>query len=285
VLGFRRQGENENWVNVGQVERVISALLGGFMLGSLALKGPARLVRLLFGAYLLQRGLTGFCALYRVTGITTVSPAEGRVVGLPLKRGIEIERSITVNKPREEVYNFWRDLSNLPRFMQHLESVQELGNGRSHWVAKAPIQAEWDAEITTERPNELIGWRSVEGSAVRNAGSVRFKDAPAGKGTEVHVYLEYQPVGGPAGAAAARLLKQVTVQQIRMDMGRFKAILEAGQSPTTEGQASGRNTARPGQLTLKQRLAERKDVVTQASEQSFPASDAPGWITQTGKVD
>ena len=81
---------------------------------------------------------------------------------------------------------------------------------------------------------------------MRNAGSVRFKDAPGGKGTEVHVYLEYQPVGGPAGAAAAKLMKQVTLQQIRMDMGRFKAILEADEAPTTEGQTSGREKLKPG---------------------------------------
>ena len=211
-------------------------------------------------------------------GVTTVEPAEGRVVNLPLKGGIEIERSVTVNKPRDEVYRFWRELSNLPRFMRQLESVTDLGGGRSHWVTKAPVQVEWDAEITVERPGELIGWRSVEGSTVRNAGSVRFKDAPAGKGTEVHLYLEYQPVGGPAGAAAAKLLKQVTLQQVRMDVGGFKAILEAGEAPTTEGQTSGREKLKPGDQGLYDRLDHRKDAVNYASELSFPASDPPSWI-------
>ena len=116
----------------------------------------------------------------------------------------------------------------------------DAGSPRSHWVAKAPFTVEWDAEITTERQDELIGWRSVENSTVKNAGSVRFKDAPGGRGTEVHVYFEYQPVAGPAGLAAARLVRQVTLQQVRMDLGRFKAMMEAGEAPTTEGQTSGR---------------------------------------------
>ncbi|MGE5602797.1 MAG: SRPBCC family protein [Nitrososphaerales archaeon] len=280
MIRFRKQGENEGWVNIGRTERRLSAITGAVLLGSLALKGPLRWLRLALGLVMVERAATGFCTPYKLLGITTVEPEEGRVVDLPLKRGIEIERSVTVNKPREEVYAFWRDLANLPRFMRHLESVTEsngAGGARSHWVAKAPLQVEWDAEITAERPGELIGWRSVEGSTVRHAGSVRFKDAPGGKGTEVHVYLEYQPVGGPAGVAAAKLLKQVTLEQIRMDLGRFKAILEADEAPTTEGQTSGREKLKPDQLPDSEPAWKRKDMVTYASEQSFPASDAPGY--------
>ncbi len=279
MIRFRKQGENEGWVNVGKTERQLSAVLGVLLLGSLLLKrgeGVWRWVRLALGLVMVERAATGFCTPYKLLGITSVEPEEGRVVSLPLKRGIEIERSVTVNKPRDEVYAFWRDLANLPRFMRHLESVTEAG-ARSHWVAKAPLQVEWDAEITAERPGELIGWRSIEGSTVRNAGSVRFKDAPGGKGTEVHVYLEYQPVGGPAGAAAAKLIKQITLTQIRMDMGRFKAILEADEAPTTEGQTSGREKLKPGDQGVHQQFERRKDKVNLASAESFPASDSPSW--------
>jgi uncharacterized membrane protein len=282
VLRFRKQGPNEGLTNVGKTERKLSAVIGAVLLGSLAVKAlPARWVRLAVGLVMVERAVTGFCTPYKLLGITSVGTEEGRVVDLPLPRGLQIESALTVNRPREEVYNFWRDLSNLPKFMRHLESVTETGDGRSHWVAKAPIAVEWDAEITTERPGELIGWRSVESATVKNAGSVRFKDAPGGRGTEVHVYFEYQPVAGPAGLAAAKLIKQVTQQQVRMDLGRFKAIIEAGEAPTTEGQTSGRAKVRKDQPTLKERLAQRKDVVQAASEQSFPASDAPGWITQS----
>jgi uncharacterized membrane protein len=282
VLGFRKQGPNEGLTNIGKTERKISAVLGALLLGSLALKGlPAKWARLGFGLVMVERALTGFCAPYKLLGVTSVQPEEGRTVGLPLKRGLEIEQTVTVNRPRDEVYAYWRDLSNLPKFMRHLESVKELPEQRSHWVAKAPIAVAWDAEITTERPGELIGWRSVESAAVKNAGSVRFKDAPGDRGTEVHVYFEYQPVAGPAGQVAAKLIKQVTIQQVRMDLGRFKAILEAGEAPTTEGQTSGRAKLSKDQPDHNERLAQKKDVVQVASEHSFPASDAPGWITQS----
>lgn len=278
MIRFRKQGDTEGWVNIGKTERRLSAFLGALLLGTLALKGPLRWVRLALGLVMVERAATGFCTPYKLLGITTVEPQEGRVVDLPFRNGVELERSITVSKPRDEVYAFWRDLSNLPRFMQHLQSVTELQDGRSHWAAKAPLQVEWDAEITAERPGELIGWRSVEGSTVRNAGSVRFKDAPEGKGTEVHVYLEYEPVGGPAGGAAAKLMKQITLQQIRMDLGRFKAILEAGEAPTTDGQTSGREKLKPGMPMRVGTYSKRRDEVNYASDQSFPASDPPGWI-------
>lgn len=281
MIRYRKQGPNEGWVNVGRTERRVSAALGAALLGSLLLRGRgpawARWLRLGLGLAMVERALTGFCTPYKLLGITTVEPEEGRVVNLPFKQGVQIERSVTVNRPRDEVFAFWRDFANLPRFMLHLETVTDLGNGRSRWVAKAPLQVQWDAEITAERPGELIGWRSVEGSSVRNAGSVRFKDAPGGRGTEVHVYLEYQPVGGPAGAAAAKLMKQVTAQQIRMDLGRFKAILEADEAPTTEGQTSGREKLKPGDQGVHYRLRQRNDKVNYSSVESFPASDSPSW--------
>ncbi len=142
------------------------------------------------------------------------------------------KRSITVGKPVEEVYAFWRDFENLPRFMRHLESVTVQGDGRrSHWVAKAPAgkHVEWDAEMTEDRPNELIAWHSVEGSDVHNAGRVEFMVAPGGRGTEVRVTIEYDPPGGKLGSKVAMIWREEPGQQAQDDLRHFKQVMELGE--------------------------------------------------------
>lgn len=145
-------------------------------------------------------------------------------------RAVRIQ-SVTVNRPIEEVYGFWRDFQNLPRFMSHLESVRVTGDRRSHWVAKAPAgtRVEWDAEITAERPNELIAWRSLPGADVENSGLIHFQPAPGGRGTEIHVKLEYNPPGGVLGAQIAKLFGEEPGQQLKDDLYRFKQVMETGQ--------------------------------------------------------
>jgi uncharacterized membrane protein len=131
----------------------------------------------------------------------------------------------------EEVYGFWRDFANLPRFMRHLESVQVHDDGRSHWVAKAPAgrTVEWDAETTEDRPNELIAWRSLPGADVRNSGSVAFAPAPGGRGTEVRVTLEYDPPLGKLGSKIAMLFREEPGQQVYDDLRHFKQVMETGE--------------------------------------------------------
>jgi uncharacterized membrane protein len=140
------------------------------------------------------------------------------------------KRSITVARPIEEVYAFWRDFQNFPRFMRHLESVTVTDPTHSHWVAKGPAgkSVEWDAEITDERENELISWRSLPGADVPNSGTVRFQKAPADRGTEVHVQLSYDPPLGKLGAKVAALFREAPGQQITDDMRHFKQIMEIG---------------------------------------------------------
>ena len=117
-----------------------------------------------------------------------------------MEDAMDVQQAITVNRPPEEAYRFWHDFPNLPRFMEHLESVEVTGDGRSRWTARGPAgtKAEWEAEVTEDRPGEVIAWRSVEGSAVDTSGAVRFTPAPGGRGTEVRVELRYSP---PAGVA------------------------------------------------------------------------------------
>ena len=144
---------------------------------------------------------------------------------------IRRKAGITVNSPIEEVYAFWRDFQNFPRFMRHLESVTDIGGGRSHWVAKAPAgkEVQWEAQITDDVPNDRIGWRSVEGSQVYNAGTVSFHRAPGDRGTEVRVELEYDPPFGKLGAQVAKLFREEPGQQIFDDLRHFKQVVELGE--------------------------------------------------------
>lgn len=160
------------------------------------------------------------------------SPRSGGMMAKILGDGtIHVHKAITVNRPPEEIYQFWHNFENLPSFMSHLESVQTMGDRRSHWKAKAPagMTVEWEAEIIEDRPNEQISWRSIEGADVDNAGTVRFRPAPGSRGTEIHVELRYSPPGGKLGAAIAKLFGEAPDQQIGSDLRRFKQVMEVGE--------------------------------------------------------
>lgn len=218
--------------NISFAERATSVIGGGL----LALHGLRRrrswLARLpLFGlgAALIYRGGTGRSKVYRRLGVE--HPAG------PVK----LVQSVTVNRSPEEVYGFWRRLENLPKFMRHIRSVEQTSATRSHWAAQAVGSTralEWDSEILEDRPNEVIRWRSVPNGAIQHGGEVRFKRAPGNRGTEVHVYMEYQPTMGTAVAALSYPFnKQIMKEEIR----RLKWVLETGEIPTTEGQPAARH--------------------------------------------
>ena len=156
-----------------------------------------------------------------------------------------VEKCITINKSPDECYRFWRNFDRFPEFMQHLEAVEKITDTRSHWKAKAPIGAsvEWDAEITSDQPGELLAWHSVEGADVDNGGTVRFERAPGGRGTIVRVDMQYKPPGGKAGALVAKLFGENPSQQMDGDLRRFKQLIETGEITTTEGQSAGERSA------------------------------------------
>src|SRR6185312_10847061 len=131
--------------------------------------------------------------------------AEHTRASLSGSRGVNVEEVVTINAPSEQLFGYWRNLSQLPLFMSHLVSVQQLDYRRSHWVAKAPAgrTVQWDAEIINEIPGELLGWRTLDRADVVSAGSVRFKRATGGRGTEVRVRLQYDPPAGKVGATVA----------------------------------------------------------------------------------
>lgn len=165
-------------------------------------------------------------------------------------RGIDVAQSVTVRRPVEEVYAFWREVENLPKFMLHLESVEDLGEGLSRWVARAPagLHVAWDAEQTEQRPNERIAWRSLPGSQVDNEGEVTFRRAPGDRGTEIRVRLLYRPPAGRVGALFARLFGEAPAQQVRDDLRAFKQIMEIGEVVRSEASLHRRpHPARPPQ--------------------------------------
>ena len=150
---------------------------------------------------------------------------------------VRVEQAVTINRPIEEVYAFWRQYDNFPRFMRHVVAVEVLGNGRSRWRAKAPggLEVDWEAETLQDRENEWIAWRSVEGSRIQNSGSVRFTRAPGARGTEVRVQLEYHPPAGALGRRVAWLFGEEPEQQVKEDLRRFKQLMETGEIPLSEG--------------------------------------------------
>jgi len=167
------------------------------------------------------------------------------------RRGIRVRMAITIDRPRDEVYRFWRNLENLPRFMQHLERVRVLDARRSRWTARRPAGAsvEWTTELIDDQPNELIVWRSVDGATIPNTGSVQFTPAPEG-GTAVLVELRYQPPGGRLAAIVAKLFGDAPDIQVGRDLRRLKQVLELGEVVHSDATVLGTpHPARPARWT------------------------------------
>jgi uncharacterized membrane protein len=236
--GINNGGSNGNKRNVGKAERIASAIGGGALIGyALKNRSKSSLLLGLTGACLLYRGASGQCETYRLLGINTAHEREHDEVA----RDVHVEKSITINNSPKELYRFWRNFENLPRFMENLDSVTQLDGSRSHWVAIGPggKQIEWEAEIYNEKEDEMIAWRSLSGSDITNAGSVHFEEAPGGRGTYLKVVLNYNPPGGKAAALFAKLFGQEPGQLVEHNLKRLKQLIETGEISTTEGQPSG----------------------------------------------
>lgn len=172
-----------------------------------------------------------------------------------MNQRVTVGKTLTINKPVEELYRFWHNFDNLPRFIKHLKEVKVHDEKRSHWISKGFLNesVEWDVVITEDRENELIAWTSVEGAAIETSGRVYFKPAPGDRGTEVKAIREFTPPGGAIGAALAfaeRLVEKPIIDiaklfgedpelQIKEDLRRFRMLMETGEIATTEGQPRG----------------------------------------------
>ena len=232
-------------INVGDTERWLS-IAGGAALALYALKrrSPAALALAAGGAALIGRGATGHSPVYKRLGVDTADPNAIRqnvLAAVLPSRKLEAERAYTIMRPRHELYTFWRNFENLPQFMEHLESVTVTGDRRSHWVTRAPIgqPISWDAEITEDVEDRVIAWRSLPDAVVENSGQVHFSDAPDGRGTMVRARILYSAPGGKTVQEISRFFGESASQQLRDDLRHFKQVMEAGETPTTEGQPHG----------------------------------------------
>jgi uncharacterized membrane protein len=215
-------------VNVGSAERLASIAAGA----ALATYGLSRaslggLVVAALGGGLIYRGAAGHCGIYQRLGVDRAdAPAEPHEF---FDRAVQVEVTETINRAPWELYDYWRNLENLPRIMLHLRSIRVIDGQRSHWTADAPAIAggsvEWEARIINDEPNALIAWRSI-GADVDHAGSVRF--VPAGeRGTDVKVVIDYIPPAGSLGHAVARLFGEDPETQVRQDLRCFKELMES----------------------------------------------------------
>ncbi|MGV3657794.1 MAG: SRPBCC family protein [Chitinophagaceae bacterium] len=258
---FQPEG-GSNVINVSNNERIVSAAVGAFLLSSglnnLFSSPLSGLVKTALGGVLLYRGASGHCPVYS---------SMGKTKNVSQTSAINIRTSLVVNKPKDEVYAFWRKLENLPLFMKHLASVTEIDSKHSHWEAVIPGnigKIKWNAEIVKEEPGYLIGWQSIPNSMINNAGKVMFHDAMGGQGTELEVVISYHPPAGELGSGAAKLLNPVFEKLIRQDVMNFKEYIEtkhkssgstgssfasAGSSSTggTTGGSQGSSSAAGGQ--------------------------------------
>jgi uncharacterized membrane protein len=228
--------------NIADAERWCSMAAGfGLAAYGLTRRQGSRWLLAGLGTMLVRRGMTGHCHTYEFLGINTAGTGGDTRRALGGRAGINVDESVTINRPVEELYRFWRNLENLPRFMHHLKSVERVTDTLSRWRAAGPggSEVEWSAEIINEVPNQVIGWRSIEGSDVVSAGSVNFDEAGAGRGSRVRVRLQYSPPGGKVGAAVAKLMGRDPATEIREDLRRFKQLIETGEVPTTAGQPRG----------------------------------------------
>jgi uncharacterized membrane protein len=178
------------------------------------------------GASLAMRGAAGWCPVYAASGIDRAHADDTRAA-LGGSGGVRVRDRILIRRDARSVYDYWRQLENLPTLMDHLESVVQLDPIRSHWIARGPfgLRVEWDAEIINEIPNRLLAWRSLEGADLVSAGSVQFRDTP--RGTEVTVTLQYAPPAGRAGAALAWFFGETPAQELREGLRRLRDRLEA----------------------------------------------------------
>lgn len=228
----KRRAISASWLPASATERWVSLAGGsGLAVYGARMRSKAGAAVTVIGGALMARA---------IGGMVQAEPAT-----------VTLREEVSVNRPPAEVYAQWRRLEDLPRLMEHVRSVTTDGDGRSHWVADGPMgrTVEWDADTTDDQPNRRIAWRSSGNTLVPHRGEVTFEEAPGSRGTIVRATITYQLPAGSIGASIAGLLRQEPRANLRSDLRRFKAMLEAGEVPTTAGQPHGQVSGVYGLVT------------------------------------
>lgn len=214
---------DEPVINLKWAERYLSVIAGvkvGFSGVKHLFSSPfTSILKIGAGGYLVNRGITGHCDLYSLAGKINTDPVTET-----------IRTSVIVNRPRTEIYEFWRKLDNLPLFMTHLKSVEVIDETLSRWRLKVPAdiaEITWDAKLTSDEPGNMIAWESLPDSMIRNAGKIRFIETP-GNETMIHVAITYQPPAGGIGASLAYILNPLFLKMVEDDVQNFKRYMEVG---------------------------------------------------------
>lgn len=235
----RRRGGSGT--NAGTGRRIASAVLGGaLVLLGLRRRSVVGSAAALVGGWLVYRGAGGRDGLARAREMAGTTGGAGGA-GAPAEAPT-VERSVTVRKDADELYELWTDPDSLAQIMAHFAEVTPAGEDRQHWAVRSPTDrsVSWDSEIVEERPGELLRWESLPGADVPNEGSIRFRDAPSDRGTEVTLSMRFEPPGGLFGRTVAEHLGIVPATLVRKSLYRFKSLAEAGEIPTLEHNPSAR---------------------------------------------
>lgn len=234
-----------------------------------------------------NRGRVAF-ATANVLAVTTLDLIAAKQLSTN-SPGVQAKASCIVNRSPDEVYRFWRAFENLPRFMKHLDAVEDLGDGRSRWKAKGPAgsEVEWEAMIIADEPGKVITWRSLENADVDNAGAVRFEKAPGDRGTIVKVHIQYNPPAGVVGATVAKLFGEEPEQQLNDDLRRFKQVLEVGEVVVSEGTLFGtgyfqQRAARPADVDELQQAESMEMLPSQTGTHYEQPSTSAKYQTRAG---
>ena len=237
LASARRSGPE---VNVGPIQRGASVLAGAALVTiGLRRRTLGGAVLALAGADLLYRGATGYCHVLGALGLDTAN----RDGGTAAPAAVEIQRSLTVQQPREEVYRRWRDPQSQTLVWSHFATITNATDQGAHWRVEGPLgrALEWDTQIVEERDGKLIRWRSTSGD-LPNEGTVEFRDAPGELGTEITLRVRFDPPAGRLGEAVARLLDDPPKLVLAKALRRFKSLVETGEIASTERNPSGRTS-------------------------------------------